>query len=183
MDVVAEETTSVVKELFLHLIEQQGKTDKQEVALPLVTALWFQYENHVPSPPIRIKEDGTEVTNFPDSLALWAGLDNRGRTAVLDAGCNSEQICPAEAQAAVQRYWKGVNSAIRKAEANRPTEEDAKEYVPSFKCKEKVKFGVGNDTARINSPFLVAEVAHTFQQIEYELNFEEGEMAAVAVDA
>jgi hypothetical protein len=182
VDLTAEETSPAVKDLFLHIIDQHGKTDKKSVAIPLVTALWFQYESHVPSPSIKIKEDGTEVTNFPESLALWAGVNDKDRTAVLGAACQ-DKTCPVEAKEAEQRYWDGIRAAVRKAEANRPSEQDAKEYGPPFQCKSKVKFGVGNETARINNPFTVDQVLAMFTAIGVDLNFEEGVMKPqIAVD-
>jgi hypothetical protein len=175
IDLQAEETSSTVKKLFLELIAQQGKANLKSAALPLVTAVWFQHESHVPSPILFIKEDGTEVTNFPESLAKWAGVDDAGRTAVLDSNCQGD-TCPADAKVAEQAYWDGIRAAVRKAEANRPTEEEASKYGPPFKCKEKVRFGVDNDTARINYPFTVDEASAAFRAIGYELDFEGGAM-------
>lgn len=175
IDLQAEETTSTVKSLFLHLIRQQGKTNFESVALPLVTAVWFQYESHVPSPILFIKEDGTEVTNFPESLAKWAGVDDGGRTAVLDSNCQGD-TCPADAKLAEQAYWDGIRAAVRKAEANRPTEEEASKYGPPFHCKEKVRFGVDNHTARINYSFTAEEASAAFRAIGYDLDFDGGTM-------
>lgn len=43
----------------------------------MVMCVHFQESSHVPSPPMYTHEDGTQVTNFPDSLALWANVDKR----------------------------------------------------------------------------------------------------------
>ena len=177
IDLTAEETTLAVKSLFAKLIEQQGKTNKSAVALPLVTAVWFQYESHVPSPVLYVKADGTQVTNFPESLAKWAGVDDRGRTAMLDSLNCVDETCPAEAKVAHQAYWDGIRAAVRKAEANRPqSEEEAASYAPPFRCKEKIRFGVDNDTARINSAFTAEDAMEVFKKSGYSLDFEAGVM-------
>ena len=85
IDLTAEETALAVKSLFAQLIEQQGIANKNAVTQPFLTATWFQYKSHGPSPVLYIKADGTQVTNFPESLAKWAGMDDRGRTAMLDS--------------------------------------------------------------------------------------------------
>ena len=177
IDLLAEETTPAVKSLFSRLIEQQGKANKNAVALPLVTAVWFQYESHVPSPVLYVKEDGTEVTNFPESLAKWAGVDDQGRTAMLDMNC-ADETCPADAREAYQAYLDGIRAAVRKAESNRPSEEEAATYRPPFQCKEKIRFGVDNDTARINFAFTAEEALEVFNKSGYTLDFEAGVMVA-----
>jgi hypothetical protein len=53
-----------------------NKKDANYVAIPFVTAVWFNSDSLVPSPPIRIHKDGTQVTNFPESLALWANVND-----------------------------------------------------------------------------------------------------------
>lgn len=160
VDLTAPETSPAVRNLFHSIIQQQGKTDMESVAIPLVTAVWFQYESHVPSPPIQVKEDGTEITNFPESLALWAHVNDHDRTATIDC---PDQTCSIEARQAEQRYWDGIRVAIRAAEASRPTEETNTTYGPPFQCKTKVKFGVGNETARINFPFTVDQITTLLQ--------------------
>ena len=69
INLTAEETALAVKSLFAQLIEQQGITNKNAVALPFLTATWFQYKSHGHSPVLYIKADGTQVANFPESLA------------------------------------------------------------------------------------------------------------------
>ena len=177
LDLTADETTPAVKSLFSYLIQQQGKTNFNSVALPLVTAVWFQFESHVPSPVLYTKADGTQVTNFPDSLAKWAGADDRGRTALLDASCKDE-TCPADAKAAEQAYWDSIRAAVRSAEANRPSEEDAAAYGPPFKCKERIRFGVDDDTARVNFAFSAVEILEAFRKSGYELDLDAGTMTA-----
>ena len=114
IDLTAEKTTLAVKSLFAQLIEQQGITNKNAVTLPFLTATWFQYKSHDPSPVLYIKTDGTQVANFPESLAKWDGVDNRGQTAMLDSSNCLDETSPAEAEVAQQAYWDGIGAAVRK---------------------------------------------------------------------
>ena len=82
LELNAPETWPLVRDFMRHEIQTQDKNDADYVAIPLVTAVWFNPESHVPSPPIHTHEDGTQVTNFPESLALWANLKDADRTAV-----------------------------------------------------------------------------------------------------
>jgi hypothetical protein len=166
VDLMAEETTPVVRALFHRIIQQQGKFDLEQVAIPLVTAVWFQKESHVPSPPIRIKDYGTQITNFPESLALWANVSDADRTA-LQEEC-PDQTCSAEALRRVQRYWDGIRRAVRQAEQSLAQLPDV-DYGPPFQCKTKVRFGVGNETARINYPFPIEQMTELLQSVGVDL--------------
>lgn len=175
VDLTAEETSPVVKDLFQTIIEQQGKTDKDSVAIPLVTAVWFQRESHVPSPPIQTKADGTQITNFPESLALWANVNDKDRTAMLS--CQEDQTCPADAKKAEQRYWDGIRSAVRNAEKSFSELTEAPAYGPPFQCQSRVPFGVGSETARINHPFTLEEISSLLQSVHVDLNTKEGKIS------
>ncbi len=55
-------------------------------------AVWFNPDSLVPSPSIHIHKDGTQVTNFPESLALWANVNDAHRTPMIDCAerkCNT----------------------------------------------------------------------------------------------
>lgn len=54
----------------LRQIERHKKTNVTQVAVPLVTAVWYNAQSHVPSPPVRTLSDETALTNFPESLAF-----------------------------------------------------------------------------------------------------------------
>jgi len=185
IDLDADATFPAVKAFLGREIEKQGKTDMLHVAVPLVTAVWF-HESHVPSPIIRTLDDGTQVTNFPDSLALWANVSDSDRTAKAEAMCSSgtpdEQVCTAEilaeAEAAYMRYWDGIRKAIRAAEAK----VQSPDHGPPFKCKKKVRFGVGVDTARVNYPMSASEVETALRDIGFNVDFIEGEMHPIVLE-
>ena len=165
----------------------------EKVAIPLVTCVYFQESSHIPSPPFYSLDDGTQVTNFPDSLALWANVNDSDRTAVLDTTkrCQSrtdgeESKCEptiwVEAVKAEQRYWHGIRKAIRQAEANRPPKELVQLYSPPFSCQQNIRFGVGNEgdpentSTPVNYPFTTEEVKTILNQIGYHPDFEGGEI-------
>jgi hypothetical protein len=75
-----------------------------------------------------------------------------------------------------QRFWDGIRKAVRNAEQNRPTKKQLQKYGPPFKCKQKVRFGVGPDTARINYPFSVDEITTSISKIGYRIDYLEGEL-------
>lgn len=138
VDLVAEETSDVIKHLAKTEIDRQQKGIATEVAFPLVTAAWFQSMAHVPSPVLYTKNDGTQVTNFPQSLAKWAGMDLGDISGVV---CQADQ----EDYENPKDYWEKVRESIRTAEADR--RETAK---PIFDCERKARFGTSKDHARIN---------------------------------
>jgi len=199
IDLAAEETDDIVRDLLtMEIRKQVDKTNLDHVAVPLVTAVWYNFESHVPSPPIRVKEDGTQITNYADSLALWAGVNDTDRTAVIDylatkrkdtdSYCAENQACSQvgdedpklnEAKVMEKRYWDGIRLAIRRAEENRPRDlSEAKDH-PPYQCETKVRFGVGTNAARVNYRLTKAEIVHQLLSLGYEVDFTEGEMKAV----
>ncbi|CAN0106633.1 unnamed protein product, partial [Phaeothamnion confervicola] len=64
-----------------------------------VTSVWFQ-DTFVESPVLYTKADGTEVTDFPNSIAAWAGTTVAARENPETAG----------------DYWEAVTLAVRRAE-------------------------------------------------------------------
>jgi hypothetical protein len=167
-------TDARVRDFMLGEIKRQNKSDMLHVAVPLVTAVWFD-KSHVPSPSIRVHEDGTEVTNFPESLAIWANVSDTDRTAVSnDPSCSEERL--AQAILAETRYWHGIRKAVREAERNLATKED---FGPPFKCKNNVRFGVGHDTARVNYPFSTAGIKERLKDIGYKVEYTAGEMRPI----
>jgi hypothetical protein len=174
----AAETDPAVKAFLLNEIKKQGKSDVEHVALPIVTALWFHEESHVPSPPIRVHADGTEVTNFPESLSLWANVNPEDRFGAANKKCDDEQqVCTTRAGAdAQQHFWDGIRTAVRTAEKDRPTAEESKQFGPPFECKKKVRFGAGPDTARVNYSFSTSEIKEKLEAIGMDVDFGGGEM-------
>ena len=84
-------TTEMVRDLMLQEIHAQNKTDTTVVALPLVTAVWFNPESHVPSPTIDVLEDGTEVTNFPPEFGQMGWCGGIGKSATRRWGAARQQ--------------------------------------------------------------------------------------------
>ena len=171
VDLLSDQTDEEVKILALHEIERQNKGDSSRAAFPIVVAVWY-HDSFVPSPAIQESntEDGTLVTNFPESLAKWAGVNDADRM----AGCAVNESCPSEdaAMIANKRYWDGIRRAIRHAEDNPLPRSDWRANGPPFHCHQQAKLGVGPQTARINYPFSTSELASIFSpQSGYQIDF------------
>jgi hypothetical protein len=150
VDLTSSYTSDLIQQISRHEIKSQNKANDKEVAFPLVTAIWYNEESHVESPPIAKDDDGiTQITNFPESLALWAGVDDADRKACMphleDCSTNEASI----------RYWKGIDESIRAAEQNRKVVvgSSPRQGPPHFQCKKQARFGASKETAQINSPF------------------------------
>ena len=131
VDLESSATDEVVRNLALSEIRRLGFANTTHVALPIVVATWFQASSFVPSPTVQTLEDGTQVTNYPESLALWAGLDDADRTSD-----NADDR---------QRYWDGIRRAIRAAEADRGAPAEW-----PLDCQRLTRLGVDSETLRIN---------------------------------
>ena len=204
-------TSPLVRNFLTAHVQQHRSASFKEithVSIPLVTCVYFQENSHIPSPTFYTLDEGvTQVTNFPDSLAMWAKVNDNDRTAVLDTTkrCNNKNKkigktkeketkamdtdCGpsvwALAVKAEQRYWHGIREAIRYAEAHRPSKELLQTYAPPFQCHQKIRFGVGkeddpeNTSTRVNYPFTVTQVADILQQVGFRPDFGEGEIIPV----
>jgi hypothetical protein len=164
VDLQAEETGSVIRHIAKHQMERQGKTDTSAIAFPIVTGAWYNPTSHVPSPVLYIKEDGTQVTNFAQSLAKWVGIDF------------SQEICAPNAETfsflEEQDFWDNLRQAIRHAEVNRPSLAHSLVNGPPFDCEKQARFGVSNDMARINYPFSPEEFKNMLKAGGFDINFE-----------
>jgi len=172
-------TDANVEQFLLLQAQLQFKSNTNQVAVPLVTAVWFNPLSHVPSPILRTLDDGTQVTNFPDSLALWAQVNDADRTAVFDDQHQClNQVCeslPSQtALQAQQRYWDGIRNAVRHAELNRPL--TTVDYGPPFKCQNFTRFGVDNHTARVTLPKTAIELQFELNKIGLQADFDAGEI-------
>lgn len=101
-DLNCEETTQAVKNLIWTQIQTDAieePVNTAEAALLTVVAVW-KSPHFLPSPVLYTKDDGTRVTDFPNSLAKFAGISDRLR--IED---------PAGYQRAIQR---AVRSAAQK---------------------------------------------------------------------
>lgn len=182
VDLNAAETDHAVKALSLHEINRQGKAEQSQVALPIVVAT-FYHGSFVPSPAIIKHADGTTVTNFPESLAQWAAVNDQDRT----AGCqdttseecyNSELVLEAQA-----RYWNGIRKAIRTAEENRLPISEWKANGPPFKCLKLARMGAGSEHARINYSFLPSDLTDIFKDAGYEIDLKRGKLTKLTSSA
>mmetsp|Transcript_25638 Transcript_25638/g.59083 ORF Transcript_25638/g.59083 Transcript_25638/m.59083 type:complete len:181 (+) Transcript_25638:279-821(+) len=96
VDLLADETSSELRALFAHSITASGKSDTKQISLMSVISA-IKGCSFVENPVLYTKEDGTQVTNFHEGLAKWAGTSDSLR--------GSEE------------YLAAVEVAIRKAEA------------------------------------------------------------------
>jgi len=211
VDLTSNETSEAVKVLASREIEKtKGITDINRVAIPIVVAVWYNGDSYVPSPAIReyytIGNSGattekrfTRVTNFPESLALWANVNDEDRiksSGLLDgsikeatAACDGTQTCHNEDLEAIvaarDRYWDGIRRAVRHAEANRLSLEVAKTKGPPFACLKNARLGTGPETARINYPFTRTDLSSIFDSSaapnnKYFIDFDKGTLSLVA---
>jgi hypothetical protein len=154
-------------------------------AIPLVTGVWF-HPSYVESPPYKVMEDGTKVTSYAESLALWAGVEDhqhlrRGASGGEDVGGAQEKgggasvadkaAAAAAALAASEAAWNRVFEATRLAEAEaarrRLPEQDehtapfpASAHRPAeVECRERVRMGSGSAHVRLNVPLMAGDLA------------------------
>ena len=139
VDLTAPETSDIVKRLAQSQIQKLGFTNQTAFALPLVTGTWFDAQSFVESPVVFVKQDGTRVTSFDESLALWAGVDRNDLLADGDLDRRD-------------RAWKTVLAKAKEAEM------DATETAFPKLCHDAVRFGVSNDHLRLNYPLTEAEI-------------------------
>ncbi|CAB9500825.1 expressed unknown protein [Seminavis robusta] len=197
VDLDANGTTPLVSDFFRAFYDVSRNNNIHTVAIALMTCVHFRGKSHIPMPPVHKLDDGTMVTSFPDSLALWAQVRDGDRTAVEDTTrrCSrrQDQPCPpkvwVEAMKAEQRYWNGIRETIRQAEQYRPSQELVQLYGPPFRCKQKARFGVGregdnnDDTTPVRLPrsLTPAVVKAALNQIGYEPKFPSGSIEALSV--
>jgi hypothetical protein len=178
VDLTAEETGPVVRHIAYHEIKRQNKTDTNYVAIPIVTGAWFNPLSHVPSPVLYTKEDGTEVTNFPQSLATWAGVieSNQQMEKLLSMHTkSSESFDFLDAGKPSEFFFDTIAKRIRQGEAERDDQaKHSDEYSPSFysaKCAKKARFGVSPTMARVNYPLSPEYVYSMLQEGGFNVNF------------
>ncbi|HEX5657718.1 MAG TPA: hypothetical protein VFX59_11010 [Polyangiales bacterium] len=81
VEIDAEETTPDLRKLLLQAIkETPGITNTANVTFLQVISVWHSC-HFVPSPVLYTKPDGTRVTDFPNSLAKFAGTTDATRVA------------------------------------------------------------------------------------------------------
>jgi hypothetical protein len=84
VDIEAEETDASLRTLLLQAIKETlGMTNTKQVTFLQVISVWSSC-HFIPSPVLYTKPDGTRVTDFPNSLAAFAGTSDKTRTAEPD---------------------------------------------------------------------------------------------------
>lgn len=169
VDLHASETSRVVRTLSYDQIKRQNKTDTSAIAFPIVTAAWFNVNSHVPAPILYTKEDGTQVTNFPQSLAIWANTNftDESYGVALHSSQADVETYTHHLQAT---YWDKIRASIRRAEASRPVVEPDR---PTWRCQSKARFGVSQHMARVNQPYSSDTLQQILQSGGYAIDFEE----------
>lgn len=171
VDLTVKETSPVVKHIAAHEITKQGKQNSSYVAFPIVTAAWINPTSHVESPVLYTLEDGTRVTNFAQSLAIWAGVITEDScTAAVDGDDESESF-PFLAPNTQEDFWKAIRKSVRVAEEDLPIS-SLKPVGPPFRCIQQARFGVSQDMARINYPFSSSDFASLLAKGGYSIDFQ-----------
>lgn len=177
VDLQAEETSGAVRHIALSEIKRQEKSNTTAVAIPIVTGAWYNENSHVLSPVLYTKEDGTEVTNFPQSLAKWAGMD----PLVQPDTCQADrEVYPHHTYS---DYWDNMRKAIRTAEINRESMAAQVIAPHQYHCVRKARFGVSSDHARINFPFQGDDIKQILSNGGYSIDFGEALIKASPVKA
>lgn len=210
VDLTADETSPIIKHIAQYEIARQNKTDYSVVAFPIVTCVWYNPTSHVPSPVLYVKDDngndddnddiggGTEVTNFPQSLLKWIGLDPQVDTkscqADVEAYIDEDISTPLE----IANFWTAVTQSIRQAEAaaaaallnhatttNNTTVTDAPPP-PSLlaaACRRKVQFGTSRQQARINYPLDPHDFQRLLQTGGYDIDYVNAKVVAFSTSS
>eukprot|EP00546_Thalassionema_frauenfeldii_P016212 CAMPEP_0178902714 /NCGR_PEP_ID=MMETSP0786-20121207/4761_1 /TAXON_ID=186022 /ORGANISM="Thalassionema frauenfeldii, Strain CCMP 1798" /LENGTH=356 /DNA_ID=CAMNT_0020574017 /DNA_START=34 /DNA_END=1100 /DNA_ORIENTATION=+ len=176
-------SSPLMQEIARAEILKGGFTNENEVVLPLVTSVWFQSRAHFPSPIVKVV-DGAEVTNFPDSLAIWANAKDSDRLDYIAAhqeclGSGKEK-CDIKDHPSYQRYWEAITKAIRNGERTREEWSNDTNQRPLWECKRYVRFGASKGTARLNYPFTKQEFQDLMNSfgsgqdadVKYEVDFD-----------
>ena len=139
IDLTANETSAVVGRLAAQQIQAKlgDQANQTGIAVPLVTGTWFDATSFVESPAAYVKEDGTRVTSFETSLALWAGVDPKDLLQDNDAFAERRH-----------QAWNAVLGKVREAEKD----ESYKAAFPVMCHDDQVRFGVSNNHLRLNYP-------------------------------
>jgi hypothetical protein len=193
VDLTAEETSPVVRHIAESQIGVQLKGDYSAVAFPIVTAAWYNVESHIPSPILYTKADGTQVTNFPQSLAIWVGYSYNGDENSIVAATSSASQSTVEDPLfagkngagdaeAKKPFWDKVRASIRKAEEDRLPIETARANGPPFDCDKTARFGVTDQQARINYPLEATEIVRILASGGYAIDFVNATITSVIPD-
>jgi len=177
----------------------QKTKNMHKIAIPLVTAVWFQSTSLVESPVVK-EIDGAQVTNFEESLASWSGADDADRLEYIEAyeNClnlnsneeNDDHECDITKSESYKRYWTAIREAIRKEEAERITSGKKKEQIlhspPDWKCKNYVRFGTSKSMTRMNYSFTAEKIQEIVGGVKnengkkYKIDFVKGKVLTLS---
>jgi hypothetical protein len=127
VDLHAEETSPRTRAIILQAIQEDPKAQSKEYATILTVVSTWRSCHFVPSPVLYTKSDGTRVTDFPNSLARFAGVTDQLRSEKPDAyngavesavraavaataGCTTASPLPAP----VDPAWYGSSKGIKR---------------------------------------------------------------------
>jgi len=79
VDLKAEETSENVRKILRQHIKESGFTNMDECAVLAVVSVVWRGPTFVENPVLYVKPDGTEVTNFHEGIAKWAGTKDELR--------------------------------------------------------------------------------------------------------
>jgi len=103
VDLTAPETSPNVRKIFTQFIKDQGGQNLSEVAVLTVIST-YKAGSFIENPVLFTSKDGTQVTNFHDGLAKWAGTHH--------------------SKLGTKEYNEAVSRAIRKAEQKQQSAQD-----------------------------------------------------------
>ncbi|CBN77500.1 conserved unknown protein [Ectocarpus siliculosus] len=158
-----------------HQASVEGKSDLESAAFLLVTGVWAP-GGLIESPVLYTKEDGTKVTDYPRSLALWAGTTDGAR---LD-----------DDDAERQQYWASFRQAIRQAEHRLGQQQEQRDAFvqateqeeeaqraddgfgdvttaarPVSECRSQARYGSGPDMVRMGKEYTAGELLQIVPQV------------------
>lgn len=147
VDIHAPETDPNLRQLLMQIIRESGLPNMNEVTFLQVISTWKSC-HFVPSPILYTNSDGTRVTDFPNSLAKWAGTTDAMRTGD-PAGYNN----------AIEmkiRQTLAANSAVPPPIGSDNCIDEAPTYTPVPE-KDLIRYGVDKMTKRINDAYRPCE--------------------------
>ncbi|CAB1110589.1 unnamed protein product [Ectocarpus sp. CCAP 1310/34] len=173
VDLTAEETGRFARTLARHQASVEGKSDLESAAFLLVTGVWAP-GSLIESPVLYTKGDGTQVTDYPRSLALWAGTTDGARLA--DDNAERQQYSESLRQAIRQAEHRLGQQQERKDALVQATEEEAQRADngsgdvttaarPLSECRSQARYGSGPDMVRMGKEYTAGELLQIVPQV------------------
>jgi hypothetical protein len=160
VDLMAEETGDNVRALAFSESERiggSGSPTPKHAAFLTVMGTWPNAASLQPNPVLYVKEDGTQVTDFPRGLAKWAGTTDEKRR-----GADTESA-----------YWAAVNERIRTAENEQRLvgaslargERVGAAEMFRFDCERKAQYSADHQSVKVIRFFEKWEIEDTFGNV------------------